>query len=164
MQLKGTEPALLVEREPIPQADALISASGADFRIGGDKAFYVPARDYIQVPPQQAFHEQINWYRTALHELGHWTGHASRLGRFTQAMDRTAYAREELVAEMCSAFVCAELGIVPTVRHADYIGTWLEILREDARAIFRAASHASKAVDLLLACAAAGQDSNRAAA
>ena len=62
-----------------------------------------------------------------------------------------AYAREELVAEMCSAFTCAELGIVPTVRHADYLGAWLAVLREDSRAIFRAASAASKAADYLLA-------------
>jgi antirestriction protein ArdC len=61
------------------------------------------------------------------------------------------YAREELVAEITSAFVCASLGIVPTVRHADYIGSWLEVLREDDRAIVRAASAASKAADYLLA-------------
>ena len=62
-----------------------------------------------------------------------------------------AYAREELIAEMASAFLCAELGIVPTVRHADYLGAWLAVLREDSRAIFRAASQASKAADYLLA-------------
>ena len=62
-----------------------------------------------------------------------------------------AYAREELVAEMASAFLCAELGIVPTVRHADYLGAWLSVLREDSKAIFRAASQASKAADYLLA-------------
>ncbi|MDZ3836988.1 MAG: zincin-like metallopeptidase domain-containing protein, partial [Rhodospirillales bacterium] len=61
------------------------------------------------------------------------------------------YAKEELCAEMTSAFVCATLGIVPTVRHADYIGSWLEVLREDDRAIVRAASAASKAADYLLA-------------
>jgi len=71
----------LPERELIPQAEALIAATGADFRIGGDEAFYVPSQDYIQVPPQQAYRDQINWYRTALHELGHWTAHTSRLGR-----------------------------------------------------------------------------------
>ena len=58
-----------------------------------------------------------------------------------------SYAREELVAEMAGAFVCASLGIVPSVRHADYIGSWLEVLREDNRAIVRAASAASKAAD-----------------
>lgn len=140
------------ERELLPQAEALIEATGADLRIGGDEAFYVPSQDYIQVPPQQAFREQINWYRTALHELGHWTAHSSRLGRFeNEDLRGLPYAREELVAEMCSAFVCAELGIVPTVRHSDYIATWLEVLKDDAHAIFRAASQASKAADYLLA-------------
>jgi len=79
-------------------------------------------------------------------------------------MDREAYAREELVAEMASAFLCAELGIVPTVRHADYIGCWLDVLREDARAIFRAASKASKAAGYLLDCLAAGAEERREAA
>ena len=112
----------------------------------------MPSADRIQLPPQQAFYEQINFYRTALHELGHWTGHPSRLDRDQSGTPRSAaYAREELVAEMCSAFTCAELGIVPTVRHADYLGAWLSVLREDSRAIFRAASAASKAADYLLA-------------
>ncbi|WP_245654081.1 zincin-like metallopeptidase domain-containing protein, partial [Novosphingobium rosa] len=80
------------------------------------------------------------------------TGHASRLGRdLRNAFGSKDYAREELIAEMGSAFLCAALGIVPTVRHADYIGSWLEVLREDNRAIFRAASQASKAADWLLA-------------
>jgi antirestriction protein ArdC len=65
-------------------------------------------------------------------------------------MGSKPYAREELVAEMASAFLCASLGIVPTVRHADYLGAWLEVLREDARAIFRAASQAGKAADFVL--------------
>ncbi|MGY4396433.1 antirestriction protein ArdC [Sphingomonas sp. UYAg733] len=142
----------LPERELIPQAEALIAASGADFRIGGDEAYYVPSLDYIQVPPQQAYREQINWYRTVLHELGHWTAHTSRLGRLeNDYLKGLPYAREELVAEMCCAFVCAELGIMPTVRHSDYIATWLDVLKDDSRAIFRAASQASKAADYLLA-------------
>jgi antirestriction protein ArdC len=112
----------------------------------------VPAADFIQVPPQPAFHEQINYYRTCFHELGHWTGHTSRLARdLSGAMGSRNYAREELVAEMASAFVCATLGIVPTVRHADYLGSWLDVLREDNRAIFRAASLATKAADFILA-------------
>jgi antirestriction protein ArdC len=64
-----------------PRVEALIEATGIDFRIGGDRAFYVPAHDYVQVPPPQAYFEPINWHRTALHELGHATGHASRLSR-----------------------------------------------------------------------------------
>ncbi|MBY8821067.1 ArdC family protein [Sphingomonas colocasiae] len=148
----GIDPAPLSEREIVPVAEAVIAASGVDFRIGGDRAFYVPAHDYVQVPPQPAFFDQINYYRTALHELTHATGHASRLDRkLLNAFGSKDYAREELVAEMGSAFLCAALGIAPTVRHADYIGSWLEVLREDNRAIFRAASLASKAADWLLA-------------
>lgn len=144
--------AFLGERETIECAEALMTATGAQIGIGGDAAFYMPSADRIQLPPQQAFYDQVNFYRTALHELGHWTGHPSRLDRDQSGTPRSgAYAREELVAEMCSAFACAELGIVPTVRHADYIGAWLAVLREDSRAIFRAASAASKAADYLLA-------------
>ncbi len=134
-----------------PQVEALIRATGIDFRIGGDRAFYVPALDYVQVPPPHAYFEPINWHRTALHELGHATGHPSRLGRdMTGGFGTKKYAFEELVAEINAAFCCASLGIVPTVRHVDYIASWLEVLREDNRAIVRAASQASKAADWLL--------------
>ena len=147
---KGTAP--LPDAEIIPQAERLIEATGADFRIGGTKAFYVPSEDFIRVPPQPAFFEQVNYYRTCFHELGHWTGHKDRLARdLSHSFGSKPYAREELVAEMASAFVCASLSITPTVRHTDYIGSWLEVLREDNRAIFRAASQASKAADFILA-------------
>lgn len=148
----GQDPVPLAEREIVPVAEAMISASGADVRIGGDQAYYIPSLDYIQIPPQPAFHHQINFYRTALHELTHWTGHASRLDRLPKGgFELSDRAREELVAEMGAAFLCAALGIESTVRHADYIGGWLDILRADNRAIFRAASAASKASDYLLA-------------
>ena len=105
----------LPERAAVRGAEALIQATGADFRIGGNQAFYAPAEDFVRVPPQPAFRDQINYYRTALHELGHWTGHGSRLVRdLTGGFGSTSYAREELVAEMASAFLCASLGIVPT--------------------------------------------------
>jgi len=140
--------------------------------VRGDRAFYVPSLDVVQVPPQPAFFEQINYYRTCLHELTHATGHPSRLARnLTNSFGSKDYAREELIAEMGSAFLCAALGIEPTVRHADYLASWLEVLREDlsedaavrgtgaprGRAIFRAASAASKAADWLLARHAAAQ-------
>ncbi|MFG1314643.1 ArdC family protein [Xanthobacter autotrophicus] len=134
-----------------PRVEALIKATGIDFRIGGNEAYYVPSDDYVMVPPPQAYFQPIDWHRTALHELGHATGHASRLNReFARSFGTKKYAFEELVAEMNAAFCCAELGIVPTVRHADYIGSWLEVLREDNRAIVRAASQASKAADWIL--------------
>ena len=145
--------APLPERETVPRAEALIAGTGADFRIGGDRAFYNIAGDFVQVPPQPAFFHQIDYYRTCFHELGHWTGHESRLARaFGKRFGSQAYAREELVAEMASAFVCASLDITPTVRHADYLAAWLDVLRADDKAIFAAASQASKAADFILDC------------
>jgi antirestriction protein ArdC len=145
-------PPALPEREIVPQAEALAAVTLADIRIGGAHAFYRPSEDVVHIPPQPAFFDQINYYRTLFHELGHWTGHTSRLSRdFSGAFGSKLYANEELVAELTAAFVCAALSIKPTVRHADYLGSWLNVLREDSRAIFRAASKASKAADFLLA-------------
>ena len=136
----------------LPQAEALIRASGADLRIGGDRAYYDVLHDHVRVPPPQAYFEPVNWHRTALHELGHWTGAAHRLARdLAGSFGSKKYAFEELVAEMTAAFACASLQIVPTVRHADYIGSWLEVLRDDNRAIVRAAGAASRAAEYLLA-------------
>ena len=134
-----------------PAVASLIKASGVDFRIGGNRAFYRADQDYVQVPPPQAYYEPINWHRTALHELGHASGAPHRLNRdLSGCFGSDKYAFEELIAEMAAAFCCASLGIVPTVRHADYIGSWLDVLRADKRAIVRAASQASKAADYLL--------------
>lgn len=149
-----TPPPPIPEGMILPQAKALIDATGAQFRIGGAEAFYSPSHDFVAVPRPEAFFAAIDWHRTAFHELGHWTGHRTRLDREQSgAFGSRAYGREELVAEMAGAFVCASLGITPTVRHADYLGSWLEIIREDNRAIIRAASAASKAADFLLAYA-----------
>jgi antirestriction protein ArdC len=165
-QCEGLSPDIAPPQAPaadnkeliLPQAEALIAATGADIRIGGTKAFYVPGADFIQVPPPSAYFEPVNWHRTVCHELGHWSGHESRLNRdMTGGFGSASYAREELVAEMTGAFVCAALSIVPTVRHADYLASWLEVLREDNRAIIRAASAASKAADYLLAFRGAEQ-------
>jgi antirestriction protein ArdC len=146
------EVAPLPEREIIPQAEALAAATLANIRTGGAHAFYRPSEDTVQIPPQPAFFDQINYYRTLFHELGHWTGHPRRLDRdLTGSFGSKAYANEELIAEITGAFVCAALSIQPTVRHADYLGHWLGVLREDNRAIFRAAGKASKAADFLLA-------------
>ena len=156
-QCDGLPEGLNVVREPLPEcevvphAEALIAATGADFRIGGDQAFYVPSQDFIRIPHQTTYTDQINYYRTAFHELGHWTGHKLRLDRnLTTKLGTVDYASEELVAELATAFVCASLGIIPTVRHADYIGNWLQVLKGDARAIVRAASLASKASNFIL--------------
>jgi antirestriction protein ArdC len=136
----------------LPQVEELIGATGADIRIGGDKAYYDVAGDFIRVPPPQAFFEPINWHRTAVHELSHWSGAPSRLARdLSGSFGSKLYLQEELCAEISAAFVCAALGVVPTVRHADYVGAWIDHLGEDNRAIGRAASAASKAADYLLA-------------
>lgn len=104
------------------------------------------------MPPPQAYFEAVNWHRTALHELGHASGAKHRLNRdLSGSFGSKTYAFEELIAEITAAFCCASLGIVPTVRHADYIASWLTVLREDNRAIVRAASQSSKAADFLLA-------------
>lgn len=148
----SADPAPLPEHNPHQAAEELIAACEADFRIGGGEAHYSPIGDYVQVPPQAAFAQPQDYYDVALHELGHWTGHKSRLGRDQMGGHGTpVYAREELCAELSAAFLCATLGIAPSVRHADYLGYWLAILRADNRAIFKAASQASKAADYLLA-------------
>lgn len=134
-----------------PKVKALIKVTGIDFRIGGNRAYHVPAHDYVQVPPPHAYFESINWHRTALHEIGHASGAPHGLNRnLSGSFGSKLYSVEEITAELISAFCCASLGIEPTVHHADYIGSWLECLREDNRAIVRAASHASKAVDWIL--------------
>jgi len=148
----ATAPPPVPEGLILPEVEALIRASGADVRLGGDKAFYAPGPDYIQVPRPEAYFEPVNWHRTALHELSHWSGAPHRLGRdLSGGFGSKLYAKEELVAEISAAFLCATLGITPTVRHSDYIASWLDVLREDNRAIVRAASAASKAADYLLA-------------
>ena len=156
-QCEGLPEAPISVPRPTPEASLLpcvkdlIRASRADVRIGGEQAFYSPAADIIAVPARAAFRNPVDWYRTLLHEFGHWTGHHSRLNRKQNGrFGSSDYAREELIAEIASAFTCATLSIQPTVRHADYVGAWLEVLREDERAIFRAASQASKAADYLL--------------
>lgn len=143
---------ILAGLEPSSAADALIAAAGARIIEGAGGAYYCPNEDLIRIPSREAFVSTADFYCTAFHELGHWTAHPSRLARDLKSrFGSEAYAREELIAELTSAFLCAEFGIVPKVRHTDYLGHWLAILKSDARAIFHAASQASKACDFILA-------------
>jgi antirestriction protein ArdC len=145
-------PAPQLDADKIPAAEALIAATGADIREGGGEAFYHRGEDFIRLPQHASFFSAADRFCTASHELGHWTAHPSRLNRDLQhRFGSSAYAREELIAELCSAFLCAHLNIVPQIRHADYLGHWLAILKDDNRAIFHAASQASKATDFILA-------------
>jgi antirestriction protein ArdC len=134
--------------------DAFFAATGASIRHGGNRAFYTIGEDYIQMPPFETFHSPESYYATLAHEGTHWTRHPSRLDRDLgrKKWGDAGYAMEELVAEIGSAFLCAELGITPEIRddHAAYIENWLTVLKGDKRAIFTAASHAQKAADFLL--------------
>ena len=133
-------------------AEAFFAKTGATFRQGGHRAFYSPGADFIQLPSPSAFREAQSYAAVKAHELIHWTGHESRNARqFGQRFGDEAYAFEELVAELGSAFLCADLGITPEVQdnHAAYLGHWLRVLKADKRAIFTAASQAERAADFL---------------
>ncbi len=136
----------------IAHAESFFTRTGAVFRHGGSSAFYAPGPDVIQLPPVQSFRDVESYTATKAHELIHWTGHQDRMAReFGKRYGDRAYAFEELVAEMGAAFLCADLAITPELRgdHADYLASWLEVMKEDKRAIFAAASHAQKAMDFL---------------
>ena len=137
----------------IENADRFMTNTAATIHHGGSSAFYAPSRDIIQLPLFEAFKDKESYYSTALHELTHWTKHERRLDRDfgRQKFGDAGYAREELVAELGAAFLCADLGITPEIRedHAAYLGHWLTALKEDKRAIFSAAAHAQRAADFL---------------
>jgi antirestriction protein ArdC len=145
--LKASPPAR------IEQAEQFFANTNADIRTGGNRAYYTAEADYIRMPPFEAFHDAESHAATLGHEMCHWTKHVSRLNREfgRKRWGDEGYAIEELVAELGSAFLCADLNITPEVRddHAAYIGHWLKVLKDDKRAIFSAASHASKAVEFL---------------
>ena len=150
---KPENPLPLAER--LDHAERFIASTGAIIGHGGDKAYYAPARDIVQMPPFEAFKDKESYYATILHELTHWTSHKTRLDRSFNAkrFGDNGYAREELVAELGAAFLSADLGITPEVRedHAAYLAHWLKALKEDSRAIFSAAAHAQRAADFLQA-------------
>ena len=133
-------------------AEEFFAKTGATIRHGGNRAYYATALDYIQLPPPETFKDAESYAGTKAHEFIHWTGHKSRNAReFGKRFGDQAYAFEELVAELGAAFLCADLGITPEVRedHAAYLSHWLQVLKEDKRAIFTAAAHAQRAADTL---------------
>lgn len=153
-------PAKILDPEPVKarhsdERDAtieeFIAATGANFsETGGDRAFYSPSHDKVCMPIFTGFKSAALFYSTAFHELGHWTGHKARLDReFGKRFGDRAYAAEELVAELTSAFLCAEFSIDGDLRHAGYIENWIDLLKHDSKAFFTAASAAQKAADLL---------------
>jgi antirestriction protein ArdC len=139
----------------IDDAERFFRNTGAIIRHGGNRAFYAPGSDFIQMPPLQAFKDAASYYATLSHETTHWTAPKDRVGRDLSrySKDRSERAREELIAELGSCFLCADLGIVPELEprpdHAAYLQSWLSVLADDSRAIFQAAAHAQHAVTFL---------------
>jgi antirestriction protein ArdC len=131
-------------------ADEFLLSTGADIREGHGEAYYVPSHDFISMPAFEAFKGADHFYNVAFHELTHWTGHMSRLGRdLKNRFGSRDYAAEELVAELGAAFLCAEFGFDGDVRNAGYIASWIELLKADKRAFWTACNKASKAADFL---------------
>ncbi len=130
--------------EPIERTKAFLERVGANVSYGGQRAYYQPSTDSIRLPVPDDFEGAEHFYATSLHEHVHWTGHPSRLARdLSGHFGSQDYAAEELVAELGSAFLCAHLGIQGKLRHAEYLGFWIKVLKEDKRAIFKAASQAT---------------------
>ncbi|KWN79242.1 hypothetical protein WM24_27370 [Burkholderia ubonensis] len=141
---------------PIDEAERILAGSGASIHHDQqDAAYYAPGPDDIHLPPREAFAQPLDYYEVALHELGHWTGHASRLARdLTGSFGSEAYAREELRAQMTSLFLSAELGVpFNPERHAAYQRSWVKVLKEDKHEIFRAARDAEKIADYVVGLA-----------
>jgi antirestriction protein ArdC len=135
------------------QAETILNNSGARIiHDQRDAAFYAPKSDEIHLPPKLAFEVAARYYATALHELGHWTGHPDRLNRdLAQKFGTAEYAREELRAELASYFVSSSLGIAHDPgQHASYIGGWIDALRKDHNELFRAAKDAEHISDYVL--------------
>ena len=133
-------------REHAPEK--LLADSGARIEHGGFAAFYSPEEDRIQLPERELFADAGAYYATALHELTHWSGHASRLNRqLGRRFGAAAYAMEELIAEISSAMLCAVCRLEGQLQHASYVADWIAILKADKRAVFTAAAAAQRAAD-----------------
>ncbi|MBY7933102.1 ArdC family protein [Vibrio furnissii] len=153
-QIDGIESPVIVEPKPIDTNDysqyshveQVITDTGANIIVKGIKAFYRPSADFIVMPEKHLFKSAADYFATKLHELSHWTGAKHRLDRKGgNSFGDEAYAFEELVAELSSAFLCADLSVVGEVQHASYIANWLRALKNDKRYIFKAAAQAAKA-------------------
>lgn len=155
-QIDGIEPEVppVREWEPIASAESLWSSFDCQTVHGGNRACYVPSLDRIHMPQREQFAKAEDYYCTLLHEMGHATGHKSRLDRPLVARYGTdAYAFEELVAEFTSWFLCAETGLQGELQHQSYIQSWIRVLKFDKRALFKAAAQAQKARDYIVQCA-----------
>lgn len=146
-------PPTVTAAERNARLEAFFASTGATICHGGTRAYYTIGLDTVHMPPFEYFKDPESYYAVLSHECTHWTRHPSRLDRDLgrKKWGDAGYAKEELVAELGSAFLCADLGITPEVRddHAAYIASWLTALNDDSRLIFTAAAHAQRAVDFL---------------
>ncbi len=146
------QPEIANTAERLEAVESFVTNTGLTLKHGGSSAFFSPTGDYIQMPQYENFINRESYYAVLTHELTHWTGHESRLNRdFKNRFGSAAYATEELIAEMGSAFLCSDLGITAEIRedHAAYMQNWLSVLKADKRAIFTAAAQAQRATDYL---------------
>jgi antirestriction protein ArdC len=155
----------LSDEERIAGAEEFFSqlekGSTVTVKEGGTSACYVPSLDEVRVPNFRDYKSPEGYYSTKAHEHGHSTGHKSRLDRieaFGNRFGSSAYAYEELVAEMTAAFACAHLGIKRNLQHPEYLSHWIKVLKGDKKALFTAASQARKAMIWLLETA--GEDTS----
>lgn len=147
-----------IEFDPITQAEQIVQGMPRPPTIAHreSRAYYAPARDHLNMPPQETFHSAEEYYCTLFHELTHATGHQSRLARDNivnpTRFGTPTYAREELTAEMGAAFLCGRAGIeqVTLENSAAYIKSWIEKLKDDPKLVVLAASSAQKAADYIL--------------
>ena len=122
----------------------------AEVHVLGNVANYKPGKDAITVPAMEQFESPSAWYATVAHEMAHWTGSESKLNRLKgKAFGDEDYAYEEMVAELASAYLCAEYYLPGKLQHAEYIGHWAKILKKDSKIIFSVAADAQRAVDYL---------------
>jgi antirestriction protein ArdC len=150
-----TGESTVIDYEPAEQAlEASVLGMGLSLRYAGDKAFYCPNQDYVQIPPKATFDCLREYYGTVFHEMVHATEHESRLNWSRKDKDKT-YALGELIAELGGVFVCRELGVPASddlTNHVSYLKSWLQAMKNDSRFIIMASAQASKAASYILSC------------
>lgn len=155
-QLEGFEVSEPVTEDLCGENDNVLAEqylSIANIKYGLDRACYIPSRDEINMPSKSQFSDYSGFYNVALHELTHWTAHKSRLSRTLSnySESKSSYAYEELVAEIGSAFLCADVGILQSTQedHAQYLNSWIAVLKNDTSMVFKAAKDAQKAFNFI---------------
>ena len=155
MQVDGIEVApRVIEDKPFSNnvmVDTMVTNTGAHIKHGGNSAYYRPSEDYINMPIKADFFDEAGYYATLLHELTHWSGHKHRLDRTKgKRFGDVAYAFEELIAELGSAFLCEKYSVKGDIRHEGYIQSWLQALKNDNKMIFKASAYAQKSTDYIV--------------